>query len=144
MILGIDVNLLIKVILGIVALYALILLAVTVFRGFGSAKTMLSYTAKFWWVIVIVIGFIIVYIALTSKKKPITTEIERLNKIEDKTKEDEKELKRLEEEKKKVEDEIQKTIEDYKRRLAELNKKEEKPGDAGRSSDGMNNVWGRK
>jgi cell shape-determining protein MreC len=144
MILGIDVNLLIEVVLGIVALYVLVLIAVTVFGGFACTKTMLHYTAKFWWVILIVVGFIIAYIALTSKKKNTNTEIERLRQIEDKTKEDEAELKRLEAEKKKIEDDIQTTTDEFKKKLEELKKKESKPGDAGRSSDDMNNAWSRK
>lgn len=141
MILGIDVNLLIKVLAGIAALYVLALLAVTLFGGFSKAGTMLRYTAKFWWVIVIIVGFILLYIALTNKKKTVNIKIEELNKIEAKTKEDEKELQRLEAEKKQIEDDIKKATEDAKRKLKELEGKQPKPGDAGKSSDNMNNAW---
>jgi len=141
MILGINVNLIIQVVVGLAILYGLILLAVAIFGGFSRAGTMLKYTAKFWWVIVIIVGFIIVYISLTSKKKDINTKIKDLEKIENKTKEDEKELHRLEQEKKKTEEEIQRITDEYKKKLEDLKKKEPKPGDAGRSSDDMNNAW---
>lgn len=139
--LGIDVNLIIKILLGIVALYGLILLAVTVFFGLGATGTMLRYTAKFWWVIAIIVGFIIIYVSLTSKKKNISTGIEKIKQIDRKTKEDEAELKRLEAEKKSIEDEIQKTTDHFKKKLEDLKKKEPKPGDAGKSSDALNDAW---
>ena len=149
MILGIDINFLIKLILGIVILYSLTLLAVGVFKGWESAKTILHYTRKFWWVIVAVIAFIIVSKSLKSKKDGIDSKIEKLKNIDGRTIEDEKELKRLEAEKKRIEDEIQKTTDKYEHELEELKKKpsnpdEIKPGDAGRSSDLMNDAWRKK
>jgi len=149
MILGLDINFLIKLVLGIVALYGLILLAVTIFMGLGAAKTMLLYTAKFWWVIVAVIAFIMVSKSLkgkNSKKDEVGSKIEELNRIENKTKEDEKELKRLEIEKKKIEGEIINTTSSYKEKLEKLKEKpskvdDVKPGDAGKSHDAMNDTW---
>jgi len=149
MILGIDMNFLIKLILGIVILYSLTLLAVGVFKGWESAKTILHYTRKFWWIILAVIVFIMVSKKLKGEKEQVNSKIEKLKKIENKTKEDEKELKRLEAEKKRIEDEIQKTTDKYEHELEELKKKpsnpdEIKPGDAGRSSDLMNDAWRKK
>lgn len=146
MILGIDTNFLIKLILGIVVLYGLTLLAVGVFKGWESAKTILQYTRKFWWVIVAVIAFIIVSKSLKSKKDGIDSKIEKLKNIDDRTIEDEKELKRLEAEKKRIEDEIKNTTDKYERELKELKKKpskpeDVKPGDAKKASDSMNNAW---
>ena len=146
MILGFDINLLIKLVLGIVVLYGLVLLAVGVFKGWGASKTILIYTRKFWWIILAVIAFIMISRRLKSKKQEVTSKIERLREIEVKTKADERELKRLEKEKEKVEDEIKIISDDYKRKLEELKKKpsdpdDVKPGDAAKSSDSMNDVW---
>jgi len=149
MILGFDINFLIKLVLGIGALYVLILLAVTIFSGFGAAKTMLKYTAKFWWVIAAIIAFIMVAKRVSGKKAQkgeINSKIEELTLIGNKTKEDEKELKRLEGEKKKIEDEIVATTNIYKEKLDKLKEKSSnpddvKPGDAGKAGDALNDAW---
>jgi septal ring factor EnvC (AmiA/AmiB activator) len=147
--LGADINLLIKVVLAVAALYGLTLLGITIFMGFESAKTMLRYTCKFWWLIAGVIAFIMVAKKVSGKKSKrdeISSKIEELTLIENKTKEDKQELKRLEKEKKKIEDEIVATTNTYKDKLDKLKEKpskpeDVKPGDAGKAGDALNDAW---
>jgi len=149
MILGFDINYLIKVVLGIVALYGLTLLAVGVFMGWGKVKTILRYTTKFWWIILAAIAFLMISKRLKGKqaeRDEVTNKIKEIEKIEVKTKKDNQELKRLEGEKKKVEEEIKTISDDYKSKLDKLKEKpsnpdDVKPGDASNSSDAMNDAW---
>ena len=144
MIAGIDINFLIKVALGLCAIWLLALLAIWIFLGSAAAKKFLHYSGKFWWAALAIIGIA----AATSRKRnqkldSVNSKIEELQRIENKTKEDEAKLRQLEEEKRKIEEEIQRKTDEYRDKLDKLENKPDKPGDAGRSSDNMNDAWRR-
>jgi predicted ferric reductase len=130
----------------VVGAYVLLCVLVGIFKGWPAVVKILFWTKKLWWLGFIIIGLILVAYSMKGKKKQqeeISGKIEELRKIENKTAEDERKLKELEVQKKKAEQEALDIAKKYKEKLDKLKEKppEPKPGDAGRSSDGMNDAW---
>jgi uncharacterized protein HemX len=97
--------------------------------------------------LLIAIGGAVVVLYLIQKKNKdkaqIDAQIEQINQIKVKTAEDMAELNRLQEEKKKIEEGIQNTNNTFLQKAKDLmaNKEPDKPGDAGKASDGLTDAW---
>jgi hypothetical protein len=143
---NLDLNMVLYIFGGIVGLYVLILIIAGLKGGLPAIGRIWFWTTKLWWLALIIIGFILILLANSrrgKKKGQIDADIAELQRIENKTNEDRRKLEALMVEKKKVEDEILATTQKYKEKLDKLKEKPDapKPGDAGASSDALNDAW---
>jgi type VI protein secretion system component VasK len=138
----------------IIGAYIVLCVLVGVFRGWNAVLKIFHWTRKLWWVFAIIIGLIIAAYSMRGKKKrqdEISGKIGELEKIDNKTQEDQRKLIELQNERKRIEQEILDKQRQYEKKLEELKKKppsdpkdpskDPKPGDAGASSDGLTNTW---
>ncbi len=76
-----------------------------------------------------------------KKKGEIDHKIEKIKDIEHKTEQDRQELDRLTKESDELKGSIEETAKKYADALKKLEKKEDRPGDAGKAADDFNKVW---
>ncbi len=129
---------------AVIGLYITLCVIIGFWKGWGSVKTIWTYTKKFGWVALIVIGLVITAFASGRKNKKVVDidkKLAEVKAIENKTVEDLKKIEKLQAERKVVEDDIVGIAKKYKKKIDDLKNKPELPGDAGRSSDELNKIW---
>jgi hypothetical protein len=118
--------------------------AVGFWKGWGSVKTIWTYTKKFGWVALILIGLVIAAFASgrkNNKVKEIDQKLAEAQAIENKTAADLQKIQQLHKEREEAEKDIIGIAEKYKQKLKDLDNQKPTPGGAGRSKDDLDKIW---
>jgi len=129
---------------AVVGLYIVICVLVGFWKGWDSVKTIWTYTKKFGWVALILIGLVIAAFASgrkNNKIKEIDQKLAEAQAKENITAEDLRKIKQLQKEREEAEKDLIGIAQKYKQKLKDLDKQKPTPGGAGRSKDDLDKIW---